>query len=178
MIGTLTQSAFNKARINVMAFSSLAPNDNAFFRTSSAQFDFDQYNVAFYRRFEAGLLDLQAIGVEADLILFHPYDSRGKLSKLPQDQDEAYIRYTVARLSAYRNVWWTLTNEFDLFPMFGVQKNWRRLGELLATSDPYAHVRGIHNSCCGFYDNSEPWITHVILQDITLQRLASEPRNN
>ncbi len=178
MIGTLSQSEFNKARINVMAFSSLAPGDNAFLRTSSSQFDFDQYNVDFYRRFEAGLLDLQAIGVEADLILFHPYDSRGKLSKLPQGQDEAYIRYTVARLSAYRNFWWTLTNEFDLFPMFGVQKNWRRLGELLATSDPYAHVRGIHNSCCGFYDNSEPWITHVILQDITLQRLASEPRNN
>lgn len=49
---------------------------------------------------------------------------------------------------------------------------------MLATSDPYAHLRGIHNSCCGFYDNSEQWITHVILQDITLQRFASEPRNN
>ncbi len=43
---------------------------------------------------------------------------------------------------------------------------------------PYAHLKGIHNSCCGFYDNSETLITHVILQDITLQRLTAEPRNN
>ena len=40
------------------------------------------------------------------------------------------------------------------------------------------HLRGIHNSCVGFYDNSQNWITHVIFQDITLQRLTAEPRNN
>lgn len=177
-VGMLSQSAFNKARINVMSFSSLAPSDSAFLRTSGTEHDFDRYNVDFFRRYEAGLLDLQAIGVEADMILFHPYDSRGKFSSLPQEQDEAYIRYAVARLSAYRNVWWTLTNEFDLFPMHGVVKDWKRLGELLAASDPYGHLRGIHNSSVGFYDNSEGWITHVILQDITLQRLTAEPRNN
>ena len=59
-----------------------------------------------------------------------------------------------------------------------MQKDWRRLGELLEKSDPYAHVRGIHNCCTAFYDNSQPWITHVILQDITMQRLASAPRND
>lgn len=178
MMGTLSRFAFNKARLMVMAFSSLAPGDNAFFRGRDSQLDFNRYNVDFYRRIEAGLLDLQAIGVEADLILLHPYDSRGQLSRLPQEQDERYIRYTAARLSAFRNVWWTLTNEFDLYPLFGIKKDWPRLGELLASSDPYAHLRGIHNSCCGFYDNSESWITHVILQDITLQRLTAGPRND
>jgi hypothetical protein len=103
---------------------------------------------------------------------------RGEFSRLPKDQDEGYIRYAVARLSAYRNVWWTLTNEFDLYPQFGVHKDWRELGELLERSDPCRHLRGIHNSCVGFYDNSESWITHVILQDITLQRLTSNPRND
>jgi hypothetical protein len=37
---------------------------------------------------------------------------------------------------------------------------------------------GIHNCCTAYYDNSESWITHVIIQDITLQRLAISPRND
>ena len=89
--------------------------------------------------------------------------------------DEAYLRYVVARFAAFRNVWWTLANEFDVFP---VQKNWRELGELLARLDPYHHLRGIHNCCTAFYDNSQPWITHVILQDITAQRRAASSRDD
>lgn len=178
MMGTLSRTAFNKARIFVMPFSSLLPGESPFLRTANSDLDFDQYNVDFFRRYESGLLDLQALGIEADLILFHPYDMKGKFSSLPKEQDEAYIRYAASRFSAYRNVWWTLTNEFDLYPQFGIHKDWRQLGELLAASDPYGHLKGIHNSCVGFYDNSERWITHVILQDITLQRLTAVPRND
>jgi len=180
MMGTLSRTAFNKTRIFVMP-GGLNPNGAPFcpFQAKSAtSIDFDRYNVEFFRRYEAGVLDLQALGIEADLILFNPYDMRGKCSKLPRGQDSAFIRYTIARLAAYRNIWWTLTNEFDLFPQFGIQKDWLPLGELLEASDPYRHLRGIHNSCVGFYDNSEKWITHVIFQDITLQRLTAEPRNN
>ena len=52
------------------------------------------------------------------------------------------------------------------------------LGNLLVDNDSYGHLRAIHNSCVGFYDNSESWITHVILQDITLQRLTAVQRND
>ncbi len=52
------------------------------------------------------------------------------------------------------------------------------LGNLLDDNDSYGHLRAIHNSCVGFYDNSESWITHVILQDITLQRLTAVQRND
>ena len=89
--------------------------------------------------------------------------------------DEAFLKYVVARFSAFRNVWWTMTNEFDLFP---VQKDWQRLGEFVEKADTSKHLRGIHNCCIAFYDNSQPWITHVILQNITLQRRASGPRND
>ena len=27
--------------------------------------------------------------------------------------DDRYLRYVVARLAAYRNVWWSLANEYD-----------------------------------------------------------------
>lgn len=177
-VSTLSRTAFNKVRIFVMPFSSMLPGDGPFQRTANSEFDFERYNVDFFRQYEAGLSDLQALGIEADLILFHPYDARGKFSKLERSQDESFIRYTLARLSAYRNVWWTLTNEFDLYPQFGIQKDWAQLGKNLASCDPYGHLRGIHNSCVGFYDNSQNWITHVIFQDITLQRLTAEPRNN
>jgi hypothetical protein len=177
-MGTLSRTAFNKVRLFVMPFSSMNSGFCPFLRLENSELDFEQYDIEFFRRYEAGLLDLQALGIEADLILFHLYDMRGKFSRLPQSQDEGYIRYSVARLSAFRNVWWTLTNEFDLYPQFGIDKNWKALGNLLAENDSYGHLRGIHNSCVGFYDNSESWITHVILQDITLQRLTSLPRND
>lgn len=176
-LSTLSGTSFNKIRALVMPFSSLIPGDGPFVRTDG-KFDFERFDVDYFRRYEAGLRDLQAMGIEVDLILFHPYDAKGKFSGLPETVDEAYVRYTLARLSAFRNVWWTLTNEFDLYPQFGFSKNWTALGTLLATSDPYDHLRGIHNSCVGFYDNSESWITHVILQDITLQRLTAKPRND
>lgn len=177
-IGSLARTEFNKVRIFVMPLSSVMPGEGPFLRTADGNFDFGRYNPDFFRRYEGGLEDLRAIGIEADLILFHPYDLRGEFSRLSKEQDEGYARYALARLSSYRNVWWTLTNEFDLYPQFGIHKDWRELGELLEKSDPYRHLRGIHNSCVGFYDNSESWITHVILQDITLQRLSPKPRND
>jgi hypothetical protein len=80
----------------------------------------------------------------------------------------------VARFAAFRNVWWTMTNEFEIYR---VQKDWRSLGELVAGADPYRHLLGIHNSAFAYYDNSQPWITHVILQDITPQRRATRSEN-
>jgi hypothetical protein len=59
-----------------MGFGS--PGEGSFQRTANSELDLDRYNVDFFRRYEAGLLDLQALGIEADLILFHPYDSREK----------------------------------------------------------------------------------------------------
>jgi hypothetical protein len=86
------------------------------------------------------------------------------------DHDDAYIRYVVARLSAFRNVWWTMANEYDLFnpkmtPGLKV-KDWDRMFQTLEASDPYLHLRGIHNMA-DWYDHSKPWITHAIIQDGT-----------
>ena len=32
---------------------------------------------------------------------------------MPAEADDRYLRYAVARLAAYRNVWWSLANECD-----------------------------------------------------------------
>ena len=43
----------------------------------------------------------------------HPYDRWG-FSQMTQEEDDLYWSYVLARFSAYRNVWWSLANEYDL----------------------------------------------------------------
>lgn len=172
-LATLEKNPFNKVRFLVfpkwMVFNHVEPPRFPYVKAGSGRFDFDRLDPEFFAHYEARLKDLQALGIEADIILFHPYDKWG-FAEMDARHDEMYLRYVVARFAAFRNVWWTLANEFDLFRS---QKNWKKLGELVASNDPYGHPRGIHNCCLGFYDNSQGWIDHVILQDITAQRFAT-----
>ncbi|HSS98906.1 MAG TPA: DUF4038 domain-containing protein, partial [Terriglobales bacterium] len=150
-----------------MIFNRVEPPRFPYLKTADGSFDLDRFDPEFFAHYEARLKDLQTLGIEADIILFHPYDKWG-FSKMDEEHDKLYLRYVVARFAAFRNVWWTMANEFDLFRP---EKNWETLGKFLAANDPYGHPRGIHNCCLGFYDNSQSWIDHVILQDITSQRL-------
>lgn len=169
-LNTLEKGPFNKVRFLVfpkwMAFNHVEPPRFPYVKAADGRFDLDRFDAEFFAHYEARLKDLQALGIEADIILFHPYDKWG-FAEMDGRHDQRYLRYLVARFAAFRNVWWTLANEFDVFRS---QKNWKELGELLATVDPYGHLRGIHNCCLRFYDNSQAWIDHVILQDITAQR--------
>lgn len=167
---TLGKAPFNKIRFLIfpkwMTFNHVEPPRFPYAKTADGRFDLDRFDPEFFTHYEARLKDLQALGIEADIILFHPYDKWG-FAGMDARHDEMYLRYVVARFGAFRNVWWTLANEFDVFRS---QKNWKELGELVAATDPYHHLLGIHNCCLRFYDNSEHWIDHVILQDITAQR--------
>jgi hypothetical protein len=72
----------------------------------------------------------------------------------------------IARLSAYRNVWWSLANEWDE-PKIKEAIDWEGIGTLLQNEDPHQRLRGIHNwysSDDHFYDHSRPWITHISAQ--------------
>src|SRR5581483_853597 len=75
--------------------------------------DYTRFNPAYFQRLERRLLQLQAAGIEADCILFHPYDAWG-YKAMPDDVDDFYLRYVIARLAAFRNVWWSIANEYDL----------------------------------------------------------------
>jgi len=174
---TLSQNPFNKVRFMLFPFSFNPGGEKKypFPQTGPGKFDIERFEPEYFQHYEEGIRNLQKLGIEADIILFMPYDQVTGLMSMDIAHDEALLQYVVARFSAFRNIWWTLTNEFDLFP---VQKDWQRLGELVERTDTSNHLRGIHNCCTAFYDNSQSWITHVILQNITLQRLASAPRND
>ena len=174
-VALLSHSPFNKTRFQLLA-GGRGGGGGPFLTGPDGTRDYKRPNPEFYSQVEASVLDLQTLGVEADVIFFTPYDrTPGGLSSMGSENDEAYLRYAVSRLAAFRNVWWTVSNEFELHQ---VPKDWNKLGTLISQADPYKHLLGIHNCCMAFFDNSQPWVDHVILQDITMQRLAADPRNN
>ncbi|MBM4155242.1 MAG: DUF5060 domain-containing protein [Lentisphaerae bacterium] len=177
---TLAASPFNKIRFCVFpksyTYNTNEPVRFPFVRRSDRTFDFDRPDPEFWRHFERRILDLQRLGIEADIILWHPYDRWG-FSEMTKEQDDRYLRYCIARLSAFRNVWWSLANEFDLMApaaMKGHRGNktmadWDRFFRILAGEDPHRRLRSIHN-CRGFYDHTRPWVTHASLQTSDMAR--------
>lgn len=163
---TLAGAPFNKLRMTVFPTAEeqsqlgLYPFEG----TPPSGWDLARFNPAFFHHLEQCVASLQALGIEADLILFHPYD-RGHygFDHLPAEVNERYLRYLVARLGAYRNVWWSMANEFDLIRAKTLA-DWDRYFQIVQASDPYAHLRSIHNSV-RLYDNTKPWVTHASIQN-------------
>ncbi len=129
--------------------------------------DFTRFTPAYFRHLEKAILRLGQLGIEADIIMLHPYDRWG-FSRMDILQMQHYFRYLVSRIAAYRNVWWSLANEYDLMPLM-VTDHWEALGQLIDQYDPYRRLTSIHN-CFGFYDHTRPWITHCCLQRQDLYR--------
>ena len=136
---------------------------------SKERFDHSRFNPAYFQLLERHIVDLQQHGIEADLVLFHPYDSWG-FSSMKPEEDDAYLRYVIARLSAYRNVWWAIANEFDLVKAKSLA-DWDRFFRITVESDPYSHLRSIHHSKV-IYDHSRPWCTHASLQEYDFNKSA------
>lgn len=123
--------------------------------------DFTRFCPEHFRHIEKCIVKLQKLGIEADLIVMHPYDRWG-FSCMTAQEDDRYWKYVLARFSAYRNVWWSLANEYDLM-MHKSLEDWERYASIICEKDPYRHLRSIHN-CHGFYDHHRPWVTHCSIQ--------------
>jgi hypothetical protein len=162
-LATLRASPFTKIRFGLFpkwyAFNHVEPAVFPYVRKPDGSFDYDRFDPRFFANVDKRIQQLADMGVEADVILFHPYDHWG-FSKMDQAHNEAWIRYVVARLAPYRNVWWTMANEYDLM----TPRDWEPLGQAVRETDPYGHPVGIHNAGL-WYDHSKPWIDHAIIQD-------------
>ena len=134
------------------------------------KFDFSRFDPAFFRHFERRVADLLELGIEADIILFHPYDRWG-FATMDAATDDRYLRYIVARLAAYRNVWWSMANEFDFMDSKRMA-DWDRFFRIVQESDPYQHLRSIHNGHI-MYDHSKPWVTHQSIQRWDLEQVRT-----
>jgi len=169
---TLSHAPFNKVRMCVFpkhyVYNENEPPCYPFLRQEGHPgWDFTRFNPAFFRHLEQRILDLQRLGIEADLILFHPYDRWG-FAHMDAKSDERYLRYVVARLAAYRNVWWSLANEWDF--MKKEPAAWDRLFQIVQEVDPCGHLRSIHNGG-QLYDHAKPWVTHASIQHFSADML-------
>ncbi|QJD88233.1 DUF5605 domain-containing protein [Cohnella herbarum] len=164
---TLKSAPFNKMRMCVFPKRYLYNNNDPalypFDGSKEEVWDFTRFNPDFFRHLEKRVDDLRNLGIEADIILFHPYDNaRWGFDKMGMDVNVRYLRYLTARLSAYRNVWWSMANEYDLMENLSLE-DWDTILKTVAGNDPYDHLRSIHN-CRQFYDHNHPLITHASVQ--------------
>lgn len=166
---TLASAPFNKIRMCIFPISYIYGNETepwAYpFKRENDKNDFSQPNYEFFQNFDLRVKQLRDMGIQADVILFHPYDKWG-YSKMGKGMNEKYVRNMIARISAYRNVWWSLANEWDV-PAIKDSIDWEGIGQLLQKEDPHQRLRGIHNwynSEDHFYDHTRPWITHISTQ--------------
>jgi len=164
-IESLRNAPFNKIRMCVFPkhyqYNHNEPALYPFERDAAGKSDFARPNPAFFRHVEQRIADLRALDIEADLILFHPYDRWGYAS-MPAEADDRYLRYVLARMSAYRNIWWSLANEWDLMRAKSAQ-DFDRFFHIVEQHDPVGHLRSVHYSHT-MYDYSRPWVTHASLQ--------------
>lgn len=170
---TLAAAPFNKLRMCIFpkeyTYSHNEPSLTAFQLLPDRTWDFDRINPVFWQHFETLLSRLAELGIEADLILWHPYD-RWNHSRMTAAQDDRYLRYAIARLSAFRNVWWSLANEFDLMDAKKLP-DWDRFFHILHEYDPVQHLRSIHN-CVTFYNHNQPWVTHASIQHWQVEKVG------
>ncbi|WP_373524325.1 DUF5060 domain-containing protein [Aquiflexum sp.] len=166
---TLASSPFNKIRMCFFPKSYIYGNETepwAYpYKRVGEDNEFSEPNFEFFQNFDRRVAQLLEMGIQADVILFHPYDQWG-YDKMGKEWNEKYVRYLMARLSAYRNVWWSLANEWDI-PEFKEAIDWEGIGTMLQNEDPHQRLRGIHNwydTEDHFYEHTQSWITHASIQ--------------
>ncbi len=172
---TLSKGYFNKIR---MCVSPKWYEHNRFeptmypFEGSLGNFDYTRPNVKLFRHMEKLIDELAKLGIEADIIVFHPYDKpEWGFSNMTKEQDRAYMKYLTARISSFHNVWWSLANEYDLM-MKGYKKKykeWEGIAKCIHDNDPYGHLEGIHQ-CFKMFDHRYKYITHCSVQKENLYK--------
>lgn len=165
---TLAGAPFNKLRFCVFPkhynWNTNEPAQYPFAGIPLTNWDFTRFNPKYFQHLDQSVLELQKLGIEADVILFHPYDEgHWGFDRMPAAADDRYLHYVVARLAAYRNVWWSLANEWD-FMKEKKESDFVRFGEIVSHDDPYHHLLSIHNGA-KLFNQTLPWITHASIQN-------------
>lgn len=170
---TLRRAPFNKVRLCVFpksySYNQNEPELFAFDRTGG-RIDVKKPNSQFWDRLENIIIRLRKMNIEADIILFHPYDRWG-FARLSKEECLTYLDYTVRRLSAFPNVWWSLANEYDLMEHFP-ETWWYDFAAFLRERDPYGHLLSNHNSL-PYWDFADPNITHCCIQDSRMKQIPN-----
>jgi len=181
-VASLEKSGFNKIRMLFFLHNLDVdyPEVYPFEKNSDGSWNYEKFDPAYFKYVEERILSLRKIGVEADLILFHPYDGgRWGFDRMPLEVNLRYLKYICARFSAFRNLWWSLANEFD--GVKGIpEEDWAKFAACVRENDPYGHLLSIHGYTATYYDYSAPEFSHASIQDhapVMQQGTAATVRN-
>lgn len=127
-------------------------------------FDVTRYNVPFWQKCERMLRYARDKGMVVSIIFY--LDGRdpgvepfGK-AQMGCADEQRYYRYGVARLAAFSNVMWDVTNEYQLFR----DEPWTdKMGTLIKTCDPYGHLTSVHGHG-DFRFRTSPWADFAMYQ--------------
>ena len=169
---TLANAPFNKIRICVF------PKDYDFCKNEPPYYPFEKADdgswnplrpvYAFWDAFDRHLVRLGEMGIQVDLILFHPYDRWG-FDGMGLEKDKQYLDYLLRRLSAYPHIWWSLANEYELTRR--TQEEWDQIEAFVAENDSYGHLLSCHN-IFHIWDANRPLTTHASIQSKDMANLS------
>jgi Domain of unknown function (DUF5060)/Protein of unknown function (DUF4038)/Domain of unknown function (DUF5605) len=173
-LATLAKTRFNKIRMGVFPkhylYNENEPLHRMFEQRPDGSEDFSRPNVAAFQQFDKQVHALMKMGIEADVIVFHPYDRWGYCT-MSLDEDCRYLRYLVARLAGYRNVWWSLANEYDFLLDVKPMSTWDCFFHVIEEHDPHRHLMAIHNGDVTMnYNHRQPWVSHACIQNWDVKR--------
>lgn len=129
------------------------------------QFDPERFNVALWQKYERLVVAAGERGIQVQVVFFtdaqepmnYPFD---RALEGTDPNETRYFRYGVARLAAYANVEWCVTNEWALYR----SDAWVEIrGVELASWDPYGHLLSVHGHG-HFPFLASPWCTHALYQ--------------
>ena len=137
-------------------FEHVYPTDNFKFRLNpwlaerpdsvgNPGFDVRRFNVPFWQKIERMLRYAREKDMVISIIFYldgaRPgVDPFGK-ERMGQVDEQRYYRYAVARLAAFSNLMWDVTNEYHLFR----NEDWaNQMGTFIKRCDPYDHLTSVH----------------------------------
>lgn len=171
-LASLETAPFNKIRMCVFPkhydYNHNEPPCYPFEKKADGSWDVKRPCIAFWHRFENILDRIGKMGIQTDLILFHPYDRWG-FDAMSQADNLAYLDYLIRRLAAKPGIWWSLANEYDLSKSKSLE-DWEELEAYVAENDPYGHLLSCHNCFC-HWDPRRRNITHASLQTKSLTEI-------
>lgn len=161
---TLKTAPFNKIRMCVFPKSFVYnTNEPPYFAFQQTEDGWDVNHPCFeyWDELDRRIEQLLDMGIQCDLILFHPYD-RWNFTKLTREQGAIYLDYLCRRLSAYPHIWWSLANEYDIVGWN--LETWEHYAKFLHENDVWGHLLSNHQ-IFKEWDFSNPYTSHICVQN-------------
>src|SRR2546425_7048738 len=122
--------------------------------------DFTRFNIPYWQKWERMLRYARDRDVIISAVLeFSPHQAQPGAGS---EDERRYVRYAVARLSAFSNITWDLGDDLDSFR----DEKWtHETGTLLVGWDPYKHLATSHPTHREPQDRGSDWFGFTSIQD-------------